>query len=85
MWSHDGRELFYRVGNRMMVVEGETEPTLRVSPPKELWKEAYYHSGFGTCARQYRVAPDGRFLMIRQGAATDDSSAPPEINDRRAT
>ena len=85
VWSHDGREVFYRVGNRMIVVEVETEPTLRVSPPEELWEEAYYDSGFGTGARQYHVAPEGRFLMIRQGAATDDSSAPPEINDRRAT
>ncbi len=80
MWSRDGRELFYRVGNRLMVVEVDTEPTLRVSPPEELWEEPYFTQDVGTGVRQYHVAPDGRFLMIRQGsAATDDASAPPEI------
>ncbi len=74
MWSHDGRELFYRVGNRMMVVEVETEPTLRVSPPEELWEEPYYDGTFGADTRQYHVAPDGRFLMIREGA-----TASPEL------
>ncbi len=30
--------------------------------------------------RQYHVAPDGRFLMIKQGsAATDDAPAAPEL------
>ena len=63
----------------MMVVEVETEPTVRVSPPEELWEERYYGGVFGTGERQYDVAPDGRFLMIRQGAATDDATAAPEI------
>ncbi len=76
VWSHDGRELFYRVGTRMMVVEVETEPTLRVSPPQELWEEPY----FDAAVHQYHVAPDGRFLLIRQGsAATDDATAAPEV------
>ena len=75
VWSRDGRELFYRVGNRMMVVEVETEPTLRVSPPQELWEEPYETGG----VRQYHVTPDGRFLMIRQGAVTDDDTALPEL------
>ena len=79
VWSRDGRELFYRIGNRMMVVEVEPEPTLRVSPPAVLWEEPYYDQPVGTGTRQYHVAPDGLFLMIRQGAATDNSSAPPEI------
>ena len=78
VWSRDGRELFYRVGNRMMVVEVEPEPTLRVGPPEELWEEPYYDTGFGS-PRQYHVAPDGRFLMIRLGATTDDATASPEL------
>ena len=79
VWSHDGRELFYRVGNRMMVVEVETEPTLRVNPPEELWEEPYYNLPLGVGVRQYHVAPDGRFLMMRQGAVTDDDTALPEL------
>ncbi len=71
--------MFYRIGNRMMVVEVEPEPTLRVSPPEELWEGPYFDLGFGTSPRQYHVAPDGRFLMIRQGAATDEATAAPEL------
>ena len=59
----------------MMVIEVETEPTLRVSPPQELWEEPYYAQRLGLGGRQYHVAPDGRFLMIRQGSAT----ASPEL------
>ncbi len=64
-----------------MVVEVETEPTLRVSPPQELWEEPYFDLlPFGSRPRQYHVAPDGRFLMIKQGSApTDDATAAPEI------
>ena len=77
VWSRDGRELFYRLGNRMMVVEVETEPTLRVSPPEELWEEPHFEGGG---IRQYHVAPDGRFLMIRQGSApTAAAPAAPEL------
>ncbi len=71
--------MFYRVGNRLMVVEVESEPTLRVSPPEELWEERYFDQPVGRGVRQYHVAPDGRFLMIRQGAATDDATASPEL------
>ena len=78
VWSRDGRELFYRVGNRMMVVEVETEPAVRVIPPQELWEEPYFDLVLGTGGRQYHVAPDGRFLMMRQGAATDEATASPE-------
>ena len=56
--QRDGRELFYRVGNRLMVVEVETEAPLRVSPPEEFWEEPYFGLAFGTGGRQYHVAPD---------------------------
>ena len=53
-------------------------PTLRVSPPEELWEEPYVDVA-RPGARQYHVAPDGRFLMIRQGAATDDATTSPKL------
>jgi hypothetical protein len=52
-WSADGRELFYRRGNRFMKVEVGAGPTF--SRPQQL---------FETDAAAYDVAPDGRFLMI---------------------
>ncbi len=59
----------------MMVVPVlETEPTLRVGDPIVLFEAQYY---FFLSQRTYDVTPDGqRFLMIKEGAATDDSAAP---------
>ncbi len=57
-----------------------TTPPLRAISPEQLWEEPYFDQAFGAGVRQYHVAPDGRFLMLRQGsAATDDATAPPEI------
>jgi len=60
-WSHDGRELFYRNGDRMMAVDVQTSPAFRAGTPKVLFK--------GTYASAYDVSPDGkRFLMIKPPA-----------------
>jgi len=57
-WAGDGRELFYRAGDKMMVVEVETRPTFRVGIPKALF-EGRYDLG-------YDVGADGkRFLMMK--------------------
>ena len=80
MWSGAGGELFYRIGHRMMVVDVETEPTLTVSPPEELWEETCYGTALGIGVRQCHVAPDGRFLMITPDSAeTDDATASPDL------
>ena len=62
MWSVDGKELFYRHGNRMMTVEITTEPELEIGDPDELWEAPYlsHEHLFGN----YDVASDGRFLML---------------------
>jgi serine/threonine protein kinase/Tol biopolymer transport system component len=59
-WSHDGSELFYRNGDKMMVVTIQTEPTFWKSEPKTLF-ERLLEGQFGPGV----VAPDGRFLMIQ--------------------
>jgi hypothetical protein len=72
IWSRDGRELFYRNGNRMMVVTMTLQPTLRASKPELLW-EGHYSHGMGnscgmpgTSSANYDVTADGRrFLMIK--------------------
>ena len=69
-WSPDGSELFYTnfAGDRMMVVEVETEPTLRVSRPELLFEGRYAVPVGG--GRNYDVSADGqRFVMI--SAVTD--------------
>ncbi len=62
-WSPDGRELFYRNGGKMMVVEITNEPSFSHGVAQELF-EGNYHHGEG---RQYDIHPNGqRFLMLKQ-------------------
>ena len=61
-WSRSGRELFYRQGDKMMVVDVEMKPTFRPGRPRTLFE--------GHFLRSYDVAPDGRrFLMIKEDPA----------------
>jgi len=63
MWSRDEKELFYRNGNKMMAVAVETESQFRVTGPIELFEGRYLSTA---SLQNYDVAPDGRFLMIRE-------------------
>jgi hypothetical protein len=58
-WSRNGRELFYRTGDKMMVVPLNTEPHFAAGAPKELFEGHYSFA-------DYDVGADGgRFLMIK--------------------
>ena len=62
VWAPEGRELFYRSGEAMMVVSIETEPTFTPGRPKVLFTGRY----FAGAGRNYDISPDGqRFLMIK--------------------
>jgi Tol biopolymer transport system component len=74
VWSPDGSELFYRVGSNMMAVEVQSVPTLTVGEPRVLFQSSNLASP-NNGVRQYHVAPDGRFLMIRSGTAQDAEAA----------
>jgi Tol biopolymer transport system component len=72
VWSRDGKEIFYRIGDRMMVVAVSTAPTFQASKPRMLW-EAHYSHGLGSSCgppglteANYDVSGDGqRFLMVK--------------------
>jgi Tol biopolymer transport system component len=66
LWSPDGRELFYRSGDRVMTVALTTEPSFSPSRPELLFEGAYMRNpSFG--GLNYAVASDGkRFLLIRE-------------------
>ncbi|MGH9254830.1 MAG: protein kinase domain-containing protein [Vicinamibacterales bacterium] len=72
VWRRSGGELFYRSGDRMMVVSVTTAPAFRASAPKVLW-EGKYSRGLGSscgmpgaASSNYDVTSDGqRFLMVR--------------------
>ena len=62
-WARNGREMFYRSGDKMMAVEVESGAAFRAGAPKMLFERAGLTDGFD-------VAPDGqRFLVIKPNAA----------------
>jgi dipeptidyl aminopeptidase/acylaminoacyl peptidase len=68
LWGPDGRELFYRNGDKMMAVaiEAESEPELSVGTPRLLF-EGRFLPGPNWARRNYDISPDGqRFLMIQR-------------------
>jgi serine/threonine-protein kinase len=79
VWARNGRELFYRNGDKMMAVEITTQPAFTASTPKVL-----FEGQFGTAdsllsaPTNYDVSPDGqRFLMIK---ASEEQPSPTQIN-----
>ena len=66
MWSRNGKELFYRDGNKMMVVDVlTTRGGLEFSPPRMLFDQQYEFGPAQTMAN-YDVSPDGqRFVMVK--------------------
>ena len=67
-WNRNGRELFYRSGNKMMAVVITTEPTLSAGKPRMLFEGRYLRSDFPQTGMAYDVSPDGqRFLMVKPG------------------
>ena len=75
VWNRNGRELFYRNGNKMMVVEVTTQPAFVPGKPRMLFEGRYVQAAPTTQA--YDITADGqRFLMIK----TDEAEAAAEIN-----
>ena len=68
VWGPSGEELFFRRRdtNDMMVVAVETESAFEAGTPEFLFA-APYRSGGPLRTRPWDVAPDGRFLMVREG------------------
>ncbi|MEO8348759.1 MAG: hypothetical protein ABI610_07590, partial [Acidobacteriota bacterium] len=84
VWNPRGGELFYRNGDKMMIVEVSTSPTLTVSKPRVLWEGHYSHGTSASCgapgptSSNYDVTPDGqRFIMIRD---EDQDAVPTTVN-----
>ena len=67
-WSRDGRELYFVSGGRLMVVPVTPGPSLQVGNPRALFSVEGYRRARNH--QQYDVAPDGRFVMIKEPAGT---------------
>jgi serine/threonine-protein kinase len=62
-WARDGRQVFYRQGDRMMVVDGPFKSTAKARSPRLLFQTSYARSDFWT---SYDVSTDGqRFLVMK--------------------
>ena len=67
VWRHDGKEIYYRKGLRVMAVEVRARPgSLELSTPTALFELAAGNLN----GRYYDVAPDGRFLANTYPLAT---------------
>jgi Tol biopolymer transport system component len=76
IWNPSGRELFYRSGNKMMVVDVATQPTFSAGKARLLFEGQYLPTP--ATFPNYDVSADGqRFLMIK---ALGDTQAPTQIN-----
>jgi Tol biopolymer transport system component len=77
VWARSGREIFFRNADRMMAVQVETKPSLKLSKPEILFEGHYERATGWNGYANYDVTPDGqRFLMIR----SEDEPAPTRIH-----
>lgn len=78
VWRRQGGELYYRAGQKMMMVSVDTAgPRLRASAPGVLFEGPYYEGTGASCemggptAANYDVTGDGRrFLMVQDPTAS---------------
>jgi len=76
-WNPNGRELFYRSGDKMMAVEIATQPSFAAGKPRMLF-EGQYQLTPGAFPN-YDVSPDGQsFLMLKPSEQAQ--AAPTQIN-----
>ena len=73
VWSRDGKELYYRSGDKIIAATFESQPEFKVIRMEQLFEGRYLCRVDHT---DYDVAPDGRFLMIRE----PEESTPLGIN-----
>lgn len=72
-WAPNGREIFYRIEDKMMAVPVQTQPAFKAGTPHMLFQSTSYLG-----LTNYDVAPDGQhFVMIKQ---EESATAPKELN-----
>ncbi|MCI0403389.1 MAG: hypothetical protein L0212_07690, partial [Acidobacteria bacterium] len=65
-WAPNGRELFYRNGEKLMAVNVTSWPSLAAGAPKLLFEGRFLRGGANPGWAHYDISADGqRFLMIR--------------------
>ena len=73
LWSSDGKELFYREGDDIMVVTVTNDEKLSVGEPRVVLRDLSIAKTWAN----YRISPDGkRFLVLQR----DPNAVPRQIN-----
>jgi hypothetical protein len=82
LFSRDGHELFYRNGDKMMVMQVSTAGEFKAGPPVVLWVGHYSHGLSSSCgppgvsSANYDVSADGQhFLMIKDNTQDAGSTS----------
>ncbi len=76
VWNPNGRELFYRSGNKMMAFEITTQPNFSAGKPQTLFEGSYTLAPGANSAPDYDVSPDGqRFLMLKEAGEGASATA----------
>jgi hypothetical protein len=64
LWSKNGKEIFYRAENKMMVVDVSGNVDLTLSQPRQLFDQRYVFQNISLA--NYDVSPDGQqFVMVK--------------------
>ena len=79
LWARNGRELFYRNGEKVMVAGVSTDAEFSPSAPALLFEQPFVLRAFHVQELlNYDVTPDGReFVMIRPVEGDEGESVPP--------
>jgi eukaryotic-like serine/threonine-protein kinase len=80
-WHPSGREMFYldRQNRLTTVSVRASDSTLVVGAPKTLLESSYFADAGPAPGRPYDLAPDGRFLMIKEDATNNQGASPATI------
>jgi serine/threonine-protein kinase len=66
VWARNGRELFYRLGDRILAVPVRTGRSFEAGAPRVLFEGPFAGEQETSGSQSYDVSPDGqRFLMVR--------------------
>ncbi len=78
MWAADGRELFYKHGNQLIVVDIETDPNFAPGKPRVLFEGSFLELDLNNADR-YAVSLDGQRFLMTTTPPDDETAATPEL------
>jgi serine/threonine-protein kinase len=70
VWAHNGRELFYRSGDSVMVASVTLSPAFTVTGRRRLFTGSFLSGG---AFREYDVAPDDEHFVMTSGGAAQST------------